>query len=51
VGLIPATGGFENHTGFGIEFANSRAAVFEEPLSLFSEASPPMRNAAKPVGE
>jgi carbohydrate-selective porin OprB len=34
----------------GIAFANSRAADFEEPLSLFSQASSLLHNAAKPVG-
>ena len=35
---------------FGMAFANSRAADFEEPLSLFSQASSLLHNAAKPVG-
>jgi porin len=34
----------------GMAFASSRAADFEEPLSLFSQASSLLHNAAKPVG-
>ena len=48
--IVPRSAAIFSAALLGMALASSRAAVFEEPLSLFSQASSLMHNAAKPVG-
>jgi len=48
--IIPWSAAILSAALLGMAFASSRAADFEEPLSLFSQASSQMHNAVKPVG-
>jgi hypothetical protein len=48
--IVPWSAAILSAALLGMAFANSRAADFEEPLSLFSQASSLMRHAARPVG-